>query len=100
MEAIDYLRDDDNDLLFINGDLAIGGSEGQHIEDILICGPGEIRQFPLLGFKLTRFVKSPNNNVERFKRDLTVQLELDGYEVNDIDVENGLASPTIDAERA
>jgi hypothetical protein len=95
MIANDILLDDDGELQFRNGDLLIGESDGQHIQDILIASPGHYKQTPLLGGSLIMGLNGANT--VDFKRDLRLQLESDGYEVATLNFNNDQIN--IDAER-
>ena len=47
--ADSILKDDDGDLLTINGDLVIGDADGQVITDNLLLSEGQLRYAPLAG---------------------------------------------------
>ncbi|RWW91867.1 hypothetical protein [Flavobacterium cerinum] len=76
---LDILLDDDFNPLIQNGDFVIGQSDQQHVNCIFLAHPGEYKQFPLVGFGASRYLKSTTASKEKFIRDLTIQLELDGY---------------------
>lgn len=78
MTRYDYLRTEDNDLLFENGDLVVGTSDEQHIKDILMSSKGSNREFPLLGANLHRFVKSQRTFAD-FERVIKMELLKDRY---------------------
>jgi hypothetical protein len=82
MDATDILLDDDGDLLIVNDDFRIGLSDEQHIEDILISYPGEYKQSPLCGVNIRRAINGSIDGVVR--RDVRLNLEADGYQVNNI----------------
>jgi hypothetical protein len=87
----DILLDENKKLLVRNGDFVIGESDQQHIELILSTNPNDWKENPVVGAAL---IKSLGGNINGFvKRNVTVQLEADGYELeeiiekeNDIDV--------------
>jgi hypothetical protein len=86
---LDILHDDDGNILFENGDFAFGQSDQQHIGDIFIAQPGEIKEFPVVGFGAINYIKSRVSESE-FKRDLKVQLQYDGYTNATIDMSKGI----------
>lgn len=77
-----------NDLLIENGDFVMGDSDIQHIDHIITAQPGEYKETPQLGFGVINYLKS-NTTKTKFKRDLRVQLNFDGYESPNIDLEEG-----------
>jgi len=93
--AKDILLDDNNELQFRNGDFLVEESDGQHIQDILIAAPGHYKQYPLLGANITNGLNG-SNTIE-FKRNIRLQLESDGMEVETINFNNDQIN--INAER-
>ena len=93
----DILIDEDGEDITENGDFKIGESTNQHTEEILISSPGEWKRTPALGFNIRRFINAPASERNRFERELQVQLELDGQEVNDIDLSGGFENIVIDS---
>lgn len=91
----DILRNVDGDLDFANGDIVIGQSDQQHVEDIFIAHQGEYKEFPLIGFGAIDYIKS-NVVDSEFKRDLKLQLEYDGYNSVTIDISNGIENLKIE----
>ena len=49
---VDILLGDDNDLVFANGDIAIGDGNIQNVMEIIRSFPGFFKQYPLLGVGL------------------------------------------------
>lgn len=80
----DFLYDDDGDLLIENGDFAIGLSDDQNVQDILSANKGDYRQYPTVGVELIKFLKKQDNDFAKLKREITVNLESDGYRVADL----------------
>ncbi|CAI9429696.1 DUF4313 domain-containing protein [Candidatus Ornithobacterium hominis] len=74
------------ELIFRNGDFLIEESDMQHVEHIVIAQPGEYKQHPTLGFGVQNYLKT-NTKPVRFKRDLRIQLNYDGYQSPNIDFE-------------
>ena len=85
----DILLDENNDLLIRNGDFVFGESDQQHIECILSTNPNDWKESPVVGAAL---IKSLGGSLNGFtKRNVTVQLEADGYALEKIiEKENGL----------
>lgn len=79
---------DDGELKFRNGDFLIEESDRQHVEDIIEAVQGEFKGFPYAGFGAVLQLKK-NANDSRFKRDLKIQLEYDGYKSSKIDLTDG-----------
>lgn len=84
----DILVDDNNDLLIENGDFVVGDSDIQHIDHIITAQPGEYKETPQIGLGVINYLKS-NTTKTKFKRDLRVQLNFDGYDNPNIDLEDG-----------
>ncbi len=84
----DILLDKDNDLFVEQGDFVIGHSDMQHIDHIISAQPGEYKNFPLLGFGVSKYLKTITTKT-KFIRDLRVQLNYDDYSNPDIDLRNG-----------
>lgn len=86
----DVLLDENGDLLIENGDFSIGESDQQHVNCIFIAHPGHYKQFPLTGFGASRYLKKSTMTKQEFIRNLTMQLEQDGYKNPEIsnDFEN------------
>lgn len=78
----DLQLDQEGDLLFENGDFSISDSEAQHIELILQSSQGQWKESPEMGANLH---KAQSGVIDRFlNRDIRVQLEADGVEINDL----------------
>ena len=91
----DILTDDDGDLIIKNGDIVIGESDYQHIQDIIIAAPGDYKQYPLIGANIRM---QQNGSIDGdFRKLLRLQLESDGYSVSQIQEINGILN--IEAER-
>lgn len=91
----DIVRDDDGDLLIQNGDFVSGESDQQHVLDILDLQPGELKEFPVLGFGAINYMKKIIT-ADEFKRDLKLQLNYDGYDNSKIDTSNGIENLNIE----
>ncbi|HEX8576686.1 MAG TPA: oxidase [Flavobacterium sp.] len=91
----DILRDENGGLTFANGDFATGQSDQQHVEDIIDLQPGEIKEFPQIGLGAINYIKR-TITADEFKRDLKIQLNMDGYANPVIDTSNGIENLNIE----
>ena len=91
----DILTDENDDLLIIDGQLVIGESDEQHVRHIVLSTQGDFKEHPLMGFGLSRYLKTPVLETEKFKRELAVQLKADGYTNPDIDLTEGIEKFTV-----
>ncbi len=78
--ATDILLDSDGDLIWQDGDLVIGDSSEQNIENILAAQKGEFRQSPLVGVGILNYLSSSMTFITRRKleREISMQLAADG----------------------
>lgn len=53
---LDFLNDENNDILIQNGDFVIGDGVVQHSRLLIDLGQGEIRQFPNAGVGIINYV--------------------------------------------
>jgi len=86
----DILTDENDDLLFIDGDLVIGQSDEQHVRHIFFSHAGQWKENPRVGFGASRFLKGNENRKDKFIRELKIQLKNDGYENPEIDLSRGI----------
>jgi hypothetical protein len=82
----DFLNDDDGDMLINDGDFVSGLSDDKHVSDILSANKGFYRQYPTLGAGILRFLKKQDNNLAEMKREIQVNLQSDGYKINDLTI--------------
>lgn len=75
----DIALDQNNDLKIVNGDFAITSSDQQHVQIITSAHQGEFKEWPLVGFGASAYLKQSTLNAVKFVRDLKVQLANDGY---------------------
>lgn len=77
--AKDFLDDSNGDIAIVAGDLAIGFSDEQHVQDILVANKGEYKQHPLVGVGIANYLKSPISLKSRRKleKEISLQLEAD-----------------------
>jgi len=74
-----------------DGDLVVGPSDAQHGELLLLTNPGEWKQHPLTGVGISRYLKAPGTQVTQFVTEAKKQLQADGYRVNELNADNGMA---------
>lgn len=74
----DILLDDDFDLQITNGDFDTGKSDQQHVQLLSFFNKGELRQFPIVGFGVERYLKTVSDK-KKFTREMKIELENDGY---------------------
>ncbi len=94
----DFLLSDENDLVIVDGDFAVGDGNSKDIELLLMTCPGNWTQAPLAGADMQRFLNSPMGFLEQqiLRRSVGIQLAMDGFTVTDIDLSAGVA---IEAKR-
>lgn len=85
----DILLDDDFDLRIERGDFVTGDSDEQHLQQIAVLRPGQLRHSPLTGLGIASRLMSPlgKTQQESLRRDAYLQLEIDGYNVGTASVE-------------
>jgi hypothetical protein len=84
----DFGLDNDNDLLFFEGDLVIVESDQQHVIDTCNAFVGWWKEFPLDGVGIGNFIKSAGG-AQQLARKVKIELENDGYKVDNPVVEFG-----------
>ncbi len=83
----DLLLNTDGDLLIVDGDFAIGESNGDDIQLIIASTPGDWKQFPNCGANATLEIN--NSDAYAFKLRIEEQLKADGFTVNYVKLNNG-----------
>lgn len=81
----DFLLASSGDLEIINGDLKIGKSDQQHVEDIIESYAGWWKEYPTLGVGVQNYLNSNGNN-QQLARNIIVQLVSDGYVVSNPEI--------------
>ena len=79
---------DDLDLVINNGDFVIAESDQNHIVNICKAYLGGYKEFPLLGVGIDQYIASAGTQ-QILKRAISVQLESDNFQVNEIKVLEG-----------
>ena len=87
MARNDILVNEDGSLRTLNGDFVVGESDVQHIRDILESRPGDWKQHPTLGCGIMDRLKGTVD--QEFMKKLTIQLQSDGYDINDVAIDFG-----------
>lgn len=88
MLVFDFILDLDDDILFKDGDLAIGESTELHQRDLVVAMPGEFRQWPTIGAGIrTELLNSITPDEIRVA--LQRELERDGLRVARLLVKGG-----------
>lgn len=99
MAFVDDINLVDGELNFVEGDFKVAFSDAQHQEDIIAEEIGSYKQYPLLGVGITKYLNSSGAKLA-LQRNIRLQLETDGYYVNEIRFNNsGVSEFTVDAER-
>ena len=80
MARFDVRLTDSGDVDVINGDISLGESDQQHIEDTIRAFPGTWKQFPTDGVGIGAYSYSPAE-VQEIQKIIRQQLTLDGYRV-------------------
>ena len=84
----DFGLDNYGDLLFSNGDIVIVESDQQHVIDTCNAFLGWWKEFPLDGVGIGNFAKSAGG-AQQLARKVKIELEKDGYKINNPVVEFG-----------
>ena len=83
----DILLTEDQNLVIENGDLKLGFSDDQNVYDILISAPGEWKRTPQLGVDAYSY-QNANFDIQAIKNKVRLNLEIDGFVVNSVEVTN------------
>ena len=84
---VDFLINDNGELIIQNGDFATGTSDGQQQKLLLICEKGSIKEYPVTGVGAFRFLEG--EDAAELLRQINIQFTGDGMNVNSLKVENG-----------
>lgn len=85
MEVKDIEIDENFDLQISNGDFVISESDQQHVLLLIKTYVGAWKQYPLVGVGID-FYSASSGKQQILKRNIIVQMESDGYKVNEIDI--------------
>lgn len=92
----DIALDSNGDLEISNGDFVIQQSDQQHVQDIFKAHKGEYKEWPLVGFGASGYLKKTTLSKAEFLRNLKVQLRYDGYESPKIIINETIEQLTIE----
>lgn len=84
----DFALNDNQELVFKNGDLFINESDEQHIADTINAVPGWWKEFPTDGVGIIYYQNSAGG-AQQLARKIKIELEKDGYSVNNPVIEFG-----------
>ncbi len=82
------LHTETNDIVLRNGTMAIGTTDEQNAQIIVLAEKGEFKEYPQLGVGISQFLKSVNRENELL-RAIRVQLALDGIRPKQLTYQNG-----------
>lgn len=74
----DLLVDQDDDLMIVNGDLAIGDSSATDVNLLMYSFKGEWKQHPVTGVEAITYVKK-RNGLDRLKKEARQQLSQNNF---------------------
>lgn len=74
--AQDFIYNENMDISIKNGDLEIGVSDIDHIQDVIQFNQGELKQYPLCGVGIDNYNQAPNV-IQSLKRLINTQFEAD-----------------------
>jgi hypothetical protein len=77
-----------NDLLFEDGDFAVGQSDAQHLELLLISQQGQWKQQPSTGCNLPQNING--SNINSLERTIRIQMEADGFSIHTLNIGQNL----------
>lgn len=89
------LKQIDNDIVFENGDLKVSISDEQHVQDTINAFKGWWREYPSDGVGIQQFLGSSFFE-EIVKREITIELEKDGYASSPLITQNYKGTTDID----
>lgn len=91
----DVLTDKNGDLLFANGDIAIGYSDNQHQEHIIIGNKGDFKESPEIGVGIFQMLS--DDNPMGVLIEIKKNLQYDGMKVKNVKFEEN-GKITIDGQ--
>ena len=89
-----------NDLAILNGDFAVGVSDLQNVERILIGKPGQYKKDPWVGVGIEDYLNAPISPRVRqeLEREIKLQLDADGAKNTVIKLDSELLNVQINAD--
>lgn len=80
----DCIIDENQDLLFENGDFLIDEASEQHIQLLFAAAQGEFKEYPVVGINLPQAL---HGNIDRtLDRTIRVQLEADEFTLSELNI--------------
>lgn len=79
---IDYLLDDEEDLLIENGDFVRGECTGKHQRTLLLCAKGDFKANPTICVDVNSY--TDNDDKLAVKREIVKEFSRDGMRVQDM----------------
>ena len=86
----DIALDENDDLKIVDGDFVIEPSDQQHIRAIFYTHMGEFKQWPILGFGASNYLKKSKVFKPELLRNLNEQLKYDNYTNAEINLSKGI----------
>ena len=74
--AQDFIYNDNMDISISNGDLDIGFSDFDHVQDVIQFNQGELKQYPVCGVGIDNYNQAPNV-IQSLNKIITTQFEAD-----------------------
>jgi len=89
-----------NDLAVVNGDFAVGASDLQHAEHILVAHPGQYKNAPWVGAAIGDYSNAPISPKVRqeLEREIKLQLDADGAKNSSIKLDSELLNIQINVD--
>lgn len=85
----DFLYNSDGDLSIKNGDIEVGPSDNQHLEDIMLADWGQFRQYPELGVGIERFFMG-NYSKQYIRKEIRREVESDNFTITNLELDGDL----------
>lgn len=85
MDVKDIALDENNELIFENGDFKLDYSDSNHIQNIIDSFPGFWKQFPDCGVGIQSYLCSAGMQ-QALKNEISKQLSIDGYTVDGLKI--------------
>ena len=97
MISKDFIFDDNDDFIIEDGDFAVGQSDDQNIEAIILAEKGQFYENLLLGYGIYHRQNGPfNKNQER--KEIRQELRRDNYDIVQLDIDRNF-NLAIDANK-
>jgi len=95
--ARDILIQESGEIVALNGDLVVGDSDVQNLQDLALLNRGDLKYDPLMGLDLIKLNKKRRPQVSDLGF-ISTQLKADGWIKTSVNLENG--ETVVRAERA